>query len=155
MSSSRFICISLGFSLGNPPRSQGSESSTKFLRLVPSQQQGRDRHVSRIPGTVGRILASFLTATEPPRTCRGRTCCRLPAFSLWFFHAWCLHKGRNWVTMNEQCSWCSREGGLGNSSRSSSPDLAGIKGGLESRSVPRLGKTQKDKKKKFFLKLCI
>lgn len=37
--SSRFICISLGFSLGNPPRSQGSENGIKFLRLGPSQQQ--------------------------------------------------------------------------------------------------------------------
>lgn len=50
--------------------------------------------------------------------------------------------------MNERCSWCSREGGLGNSSRSSRPDLAGIEGGPEPHSVPRLGKTQKDQKKK-------
>lgn len=45
--------------------------------------------------------------------------------------------------MNEQCSWCSREGGLGNSSRSRSPDLAGTGGGLEPSSVPRLGKKEK------------
>lgn len=37
--SSRCICSSLGFSLENPPGSQGSENSLKFLRLVPSQQQ--------------------------------------------------------------------------------------------------------------------
>lgn len=49
--------------------------------------------------------------------------------------------------MNERCSWCCRESGLGNSSRSSRPDLAGIKGGPEPRLVPRLGKTQKDQKK--------
>lgn len=53
--------------------------------------------------------------------------------------------------MNEQCSWCSREGGLGNSSRSRSPDLAGIGGGLKPSSVPSFGKIQDHENNFFFL----
>ena len=58
--------------------------------------------------------------------------------------------------MNEQCSWCGGEGGLGNSSRSRSPDLAGSGGGLQPNSVPRLGKIQDHKNDFFFfLALCL
>lgn len=56
--------------------------------------------------------------------------------------------------MNEQCSWCSREGGLGNSSRSRSPDLAGIGGGLKPSSVPSFGKIQ-DHENNFFFELAV
>ena len=52
--------------------------------------------------------------------------------------------------MNDQCSWCGGEGGLGNSSRSRSPDLAGSGGGLQPNSVPRLGKIQDHKNDLFF-----
>lgn len=52
--------------------------------------------------------------------------------------------------MNEQCSWYSGEGGLGNSSRSRSPDLAGIGGGLEPSSALGLGKIHDHKDEYFF-----
>lgn len=93
--------------------------------------------------------------TTSKNTSRGRARCLPPAFSLWFFDAGCLHKEGNWVTMNEQCSWCSREGGLGNSSRSRSPDLAGIGGGLKPSSVPGFGKIQDHKNNFFFWARCL
>lgn len=36
---SYFISVSAGLSLNNPPRNRSSENSTKFVRLVPCQQQ--------------------------------------------------------------------------------------------------------------------
>lgn len=121
-------------------RSQGSTNITHFFKISVYLVTGRERLVSRIPGTLGRILASpsmhRISKNIPVAT---HAACRWHSPSS-LCDAGCLHKKRNWVTMNEQCSWCSREGGLGNSSRSRSPDSAGMGVGLSLVHFPGLEK---------------
>jgi hypothetical protein len=57
--------------------------------------------------------------------------------------------------MNERCSWCSREGGLGNGSRSSSPDLAAIRNGLNLTLFSGLEKHKITKKNKTLFSSCM
>lgn len=104
----------------------------------------------RIFGILGRILVFFRVCIEFLRIYLWSYMLFVVCIFFRFFDVGCLYKKRNWVIMNERCSWYSGEGGLGNSLRFRSFDLVGIGGGFEFSLVFGFGKIYDYKDEYFF-----